>query len=202
MRSPRKTTGKPPTTCEQDRWTKAGLPRQGWVRVAADEADSGGGTCDHCRKVFTGPAHVLRHHNYDGALRVDRQCSRELRVKPLPTLPKASPRSREEKRHQWLARAWRRGSGFDGPLSLPADGYVTTVWSQKNGWRFEIRPIGQAKICRAATGYACDKAARLAAFDAITELLQEASARSKPPCVQPLVDGWGFHSRTTDWPHD
>lgn len=197
MRSPRKSTGnKLPTTWEQGRWIKAGLPRQGWVRVAADEVDSRGGTCDRCRRVFTGPAHVLRHHGYDGVLRVDEHCSRELRVKPQPTQPKASPRSREEKRHQWLARAWKRGSGFDGPLSLPADGYVTTVWSQENGWRFEIRPIGQAEVCCARTGYACDKAARLAAFDAITELLQllqKASAPSKPARVQPLVDGWALH---------
>ncbi len=78
-------------------------------------------------------------------------------------------------------------------MSLPADGYVTTVWRQENGWRYEIRPIRQTEICRAETGYASDEAARLAAFDAITELLENKSPRPDPARVQPPVDGWTLH---------
>lgn len=194
MRSPRKRPGSPPPAVwEQGRWIKGGLPSEGWIRVAADEPDARGGTCDRCRGMFSGPVHVLRHHSHDGVLRVDEHCSRELRVKPQQTEPKPPPRSRATKRRQWLARAWKRGGGFDGPMSLPADGYVTTVWSQESGWRYEIRAIGQTEVCRAGTGYATDEAARLAAFDTITELLQAKSPRPQPACVQPLVDGWTLH---------
>ena len=194
IRSPRKARGtRPPTVWEQGRWIKAGLPRDGWIRVAADEGDAGVGTCDRCRGVFTGPVHVLRHHNYHGVLRVDEDCSRELRVKPQQSEPKPPPRSRATKRLLWLTRTWKRGGSFDGPMSLPADGYVTTVWRQENGWRYEIRPIRQTEICRAETGYASDEAARLAAFDAITELLENKSPRPDPARVQPPVDGWTLH---------
>lgn len=175
--------------CGQDRWIKAGLPREGWVRVAADEVEPRGGTCDRCQRALTGPVHVLRHHSYDGALRVDAHCSRELRVKPPPTEPKPSPRSRATKRLQWLARAWKRGGGFDGALSLAADGYMTRVRPLESGWCFELRPVGQAEVCRTGTGYASDEAARLAAFDAITEFLQRTSSHLTPARKRSLVGG-------------
>lgn len=194
MRSLRKTAGsKLPTAWEQGRGTEASLPLHGWIRVAADQTEPRGGTCDGCRRVFARPAHILRHHSCDGVLRLDEPCSRELRVKPQQAEPKPPARSRATKRLQWLARAWKRGSGFDGPLSLPADGYVTTVWPRESGWRFEIRPVGHAEVCQAGAGYASDDAARLAAFDAITELLQDKSPRPKPARVQSLVGGWTLH---------
>lgn len=78
-------------------------------------------------------------------------------------------RLRQRKREQWTARYWRKNVA--GEASLNADGYVTTVKAGTNAWCFEIRAIRTTEICQSGDGYRSSESARLAAFDAITDLL-------------------------------
>ncbi|MBC9969117.1 DUF746 domain-containing protein [Ralstonia insidiosa] len=105
-------------------------------------------------------------------LRIDPNGGMESRVRlGLPTEEPAALRNRATKRGGWLARAWlKRGDGFS---YLSADGFVVRVGRAESAWRFEVRRPREMKPVRACDGYESSKEARLAAFDAITEILLE-----------------------------
>ncbi len=91
----------------------------------------------------------------------------------LPIEEPAVLRNRASKRKAWLARAWlKRG---DGCSYLSADGYVVRVGLSDTTWRFEIRPTRAVEFVRCGDGFAVSEDARLAAFDAITDLLGAAT---------------------------
>ncbi|WP_012760836.1 MULTISPECIES: DUF746 domain-containing protein [Ralstonia] len=87
----------------------------------------------------------------------------------MPVAEPAALRRRAVKRRGWLSRAWlKRADGFS---YLSADGYVVRVGQRETDWCFEIRPTSAAELICAGDGFAISQDARLAAFDAITDLL-------------------------------
>lgn len=91
----------------------------------------------------------------------------------LPIEMPAVLRKRASKRNGWLARAWLKRA--DGCSYLSADGYVVRVGPSEMAWRFEVRPVRALELVRHGDGFAFSEDARLAAFDAITDLLGSAS---------------------------
>ncbi len=122
---------------------------------------------------------MLRHPSYDGVLRVDALCAKQL-LQASPTsssYQRLPPRSRAAKRLSWMERPWRRDKA--GYACLQADGYLVLSYAHEDAWRFEVRRIGaQRAAARKGDGYPTDEAARFAAFDAITELLLAEARRS------------------------
>lgn len=86
-------------------------------------------------------------------------------------------RVRDMKRDQWTSRPWRRNVA--GHSFLSADGYMTKVEGDAGAWHFEIRPVREMQVIRSGGGYLTSEAARLAAFDAITELLRDQAVLSR-----------------------
>ncbi|MHA6849881.1 hypothetical protein [Ralstonia pseudosolanacearum] len=84
-------------------------------------------------------------------------------------------RTRNVKRHLWTSRPWRKSVA--GHSYLRADGYITRIEAGSAAWRFEVRAIGATEICRCGDGFRSVEAARLAAFDAITDLLLKQAGR-------------------------
>ncbi|MDO3617328.1 DUF746 domain-containing protein [Ralstonia pseudosolanacearum] len=76
---------------------------------------------------------------------------------------------RAVKRVKWTFRPWKRSA--NGDAYLRADGYISRVQDCASSWRFEIQEIGAPEISQAGGGYPSSEAARLAAFDAITAML-------------------------------
>ncbi|NKA93509.1 hypothetical protein GO283_01983 [Ralstonia solanacearum] len=81
-------------------------------------------------------------------------------------------RMRANKRAKWTSLSWRRSA--NGDAYLRADGYITRVDASAGWWRFEIQEIGATEISHTGGGYPSSEAARLAAFDAITAMLDRA----------------------------
>ncbi|MFD2994165.1 hypothetical protein ACFS23_01030 [Ralstonia solanacearum] len=84
-------------------------------------------------------------------------------------------RTRNVKRHLWTSRPWRKSVA--GHSYLRADGYITRIEAGAAAWRFEVRAIGATEISRCGDGFRSVEAARLAAFDAITDLLLKQAGR-------------------------
>ncbi|MDB0511400.1 hypothetical protein [Ralstonia solanacearum] len=84
---------------------------------------------------------------------------------------------REVRRQQWLTRPWRRDA--TGRAYLRADGYYVLSYIHEGAWRYEIRKINRSprEFCLMSDGYRSGMASRLAAFDAITELMRADAAR-------------------------
>ncbi|WP_232314103.1 hypothetical protein [Ralstonia sp. A12] len=67
---------------------------------------------------------------------------------------------------------------------LSADGYRTKVTKTGDvAWRFELRAANAEEVSLAGDGYHSREAARLAAFDAITDLLLRQDERTTPTNV-------------------
>ncbi|AMP71100.1 hypothetical protein UW163_16155 [Ralstonia solanacearum] len=62
---------------------------------------------------------------------------------------------------------------------MRADGYYVLSYTYEGAWRYEIRKINRStrEFCLVSDGYRSAMAARLAAFDAITELMRADAAR-------------------------
>lgn len=86
-------------------------------------------------------------------------------------------RARAVKRDRWISRPWKRSPA--GHAYLSADGFMTKVEGDTSTWQFEIRPIRETHVVRSSNGYHSSAAARLAAFDAITELLLDRAMQSR-----------------------
>ncbi|WP_316894311.1 hypothetical protein [Ralstonia mannitolilytica] len=163
---------------QRGKWIAAGLPQNGWSRVPAPHSEGSGGFCQRCCASIRGTAQLLCHPSYDGVLRVDALCARQLLQASQATsaYERLPPRSRAAKRLLWIDRSWWRDEA--GCAYLRADGYLVLSYAHKGAWRFEVRKIGVQRADRTGSGYSTDEAARLAAFDAITDLLLAKARRS------------------------
>lgn len=163
---------------QRGKWIAAGLPLSGWSRVPALHPEGSGGFCQRCCASIRGTAQLLRHPNYDGVLHVDALCARQLLQASQATsaYERLPPRSRAAKRLLWMERPWRRDKA--GYACLRADGYLVLSYAHEGAWRFEVRRTGAQRADRTGNGYSTDEAARLAAFDAITDLLLAKARRS------------------------
>lgn len=96
--------------------------------------------------------------------------------KPSWDIPTTWERVRARKRDQWVSRYWKRNPV--GNSYLNADGYITRIIKTgKAAWHFELQPNKSVEVVRTGGGYRTVVEARLAAFDAITELLRQDSQR-------------------------
>ena len=163
---------------QHGKWIATGLPLDGWSRVPAPRQEGSGGFCQRCRASIRGIAQLLHHPSYDGVLRVDALCARQLLQASQATsaYERLPPRSRAAKRLLWIDRSWWRDEA--GCAYLRADGYLVSSCAHDGAWRFEVRRIGAQRAARTGSGYPTDEAARLAAFDAITNLLLAKARRS------------------------
>ena len=75
---------------------------------------------------------------------------------------------RNIKRQLWLTRAWKRTASGDS--FLYRKGFSVTVSQQENGWALTVKQAG--KVCWSGTNFRTKESAKLAAFDQITDFLQ------------------------------
>lgn len=153
---------------------QVGLPQPGWVLVGSRSSEDGAAVCQVCFTVSLGPMQLLSHPDLHDELQVDEGCAERL-LKAASGAASSSRqpfdmRSRDVKRQLWLTRPWRRDA--TGRAYLRSDGYYVLSRVSDGAWQYEIRKCGDKENRLVGNGYSSDIAARLAAFDAITELLQ------------------------------
>ena len=146
------------------------VPMLGWRNTIETAAQALGASTTHLQAWLVAWRQWLLVLDPSGAM--EARVGLGLPMKEGPSLIE----TRARKRKLWLARRWsRRG---DGCSYLSADGYVVRVGGAKTAWQFELRAVGEMEIVRSGCGFRSIEAARLAAFDAITDLLATASASS------------------------
>ncbi|MFV8600704.1 hypothetical protein [Ralstonia pseudosolanacearum] len=123
---------------------------------------------------------LISHPDLRDDLLVDEGCAERLLKAASGAVSSRRPfdvHSRDAKRQQWLMRPWRRDT--TGRAYLRADGYYILSYIYAGAWRYEIRKINRStkEFCLMSDGYRSSMAARLAAFDAITELMRADTAR-------------------------
>lgn len=159
---------------------QVGLPQSGWVLVGIRPSGEGGSVCQLCFATSPGPMRLFSHPDLRDDLLVDEGCAERLLKAASGAVFSRQAfdvHSREVKRQQWLTRPWRRDA--TGRAYLRADGYYVLSYIYEGAWRYEIRKINRSprEFCLVSDGYRSGMAARLAAFDAITELMRADAAK-------------------------
>lgn len=104
-------------------------------------------------------------------------------------------RVRARERDRWLSRSWRKNTA--GESVIKADGFTVKIIKMgAAAWRFEAYEGRSTEISQAGDGCRSSEAARLAAFDAITNLLLPQTERTTP-----VSDGGEHSVRRTDESH-
>ncbi|MCL9866435.1 hypothetical protein RSP673_006185 [Ralstonia solanacearum P673] len=159
---------------------QVGLPQSGWVLVGIRPSEEGRSVCQLCFATSPGPMRLFSHPDLRDDLQVDEGCAERLLKAASGAVSSRQAfdvHGREVKRQQWLTRPWRRDA--TGRAYLRADGYYVLSYTYEGAWRYEIRKINRStrEFCLVSDGYRSGMAARLAAFDAITELMRADAAR-------------------------
>jgi hypothetical protein len=153
------------------RWPKPGIPRSGWVCVAAeDTADppyfrvpENYESCKLCGLRKIRYVYTMRHQATGETLRVGSTCAAQLDQSSRRREHIADPEAWATRRGRWTRRPWDKYPGFDPGIEwLCEDGHFILVFADAltgPEWRLSIDGSLSAEL------FPTRNSAKLAAFD-------------------------------------
>lgn len=155
------------------KWSVSGVPHRGWSCIDIEDLGSPEAVCEMCERQDIRYVHAMQHPNYPETLHCGCICAGHMEEDvERARRREASMKNAARRRAAWPDRkAWRQSR--QGNLVISDQGYHVTIFERADGWHGVIQ--------RSATGYkrfsrrvySSQRAAQLAAFDAILFLLQE-----------------------------
>ena len=161
-------------TRRHGKWSKRGVPHLGWQCVEIEDLGEPSLTCEMCESQEIRYVHHMHHEDYPDVLACGCVCAGYMEG----NLAAAKGRdgvmqSRAAKRKRWRSRSWkvsRKGNDW-----IKADGYIVTIFRRGIAWAASVKAEDESFDQFIRRSYRTPEAAKLAAFDLITELLSEAA---------------------------
>lgn len=152
------------------KWSSLGVPHRGWECSDIEDLGEPSAECEMCESQVIRYVHHMVHSDYPDPLKVGCVCAGHMEGNLVASRKReASMRSRAGKRRRWLSRSWKTSQ--KGNPHLRADGFRVTVYPRQAGWAYTLVAESTRRVYHARRNYAEARLAKLAAFDAITQLL-------------------------------
>lgn len=156
------------------KWSKRGVPHSGWYCVEIEDLGEPESICAMCESQEIRYVHHMAHKDYKDVLPCGCVCAGHMEG----SLAAARTRdgvmhTRSRKRLRWLDRKWRVSK--KGNDWIKADGYIVSVFPRDVAWASSVVSGDETFKQFSRRSYRTQNAAKLAAFDLITELLSKAA---------------------------
>lgn len=152
------------------KWSKAGVPHNGWQCVDIEDLDEPQVECGMCESQTIRYVHHMEHPNYPEILEVGCICAGHMEGDVAAARTReSSMKSRASKRKRWLSRKWKTSA--KGNRWIKADGFRVTVYRRGTGWAATFSSENNSLVQHSRRNYKTEDQAKLAAFDHITRLL-------------------------------
>jgi hypothetical protein len=150
------------------KWRELGVPHKGWQCIGIEDLEEPCHLCPMCEVQIVRYVHTMFHPDYE-TLDVGCICAGHMEEDLVGArLRETSFKQRLSRRMNWLRREWR--TSYSGNEFINThDGFNVVVFQNGETWgaRFLHKQSGYVRFSQRP--YASADAAKLAAFDAITD---------------------------------
>ena len=160
------------------KWSQEGIPHSEWECVEIEDLGSPSKICEMCEAQEIRYVHYMKHPSYPDTLAVGCVCSGNMGNDFKAARSRDTKmQKRAGKKNRWLTRKWKLSA--KGNEYIIADGYVITVFKKAGTelWRASVTPRDAPKEENLTKfinrNFPTPGQAKLAAFDLVTELLNE-----------------------------
>ncbi len=152
------------------KWGQAGVPKRGWRCVGFKDLDEPSEICEMCERMPIRFVHEMEHDDYPDTLRVGCVCAGNMQQDLVAARRRDDEmKSRASKKRRWLTRNWKKSA--KGNDTLVADGYRVAVYPKGGHYGATVSSTSGDYLRHSKRQYPTADAAKLAAFDVITDRL-------------------------------
>lgn len=164
------------------KWSRAGVPRKGWVCVGVEDLGDPSEQCEMCETQDIRYVHLMEHPNYPEILSCGCICAGKMEDDYLGAREReADVKNAARRRARWLIRKWKLSEA--GQHYLKTDGFHIVVFQKAGSWSGKITQLSTGSVTNARKRYSTQDRAKLAAFDGMIWLkskISDKNCRSQP----------------------
>lgn len=154
------------------KWSQAGVPHKNWYCVEIEDLGAQDRVCEMCESQDIRYVHYMHHPSHPEVLAVGCVCAGHMEGDLVAAKAReASMLSRAGKRKRWTTRRWKTSQ--KGNPTIVSDGYRVTVYKKGFGHGATVAPVLGDEVHHLRRVHRTVDAAKLAAFDFMTKLLNE-----------------------------
>lgn len=148
------------------KWSKAGVPKRGWVCEGEEDLGTPSATCEMCETVEIRFVHYMVHEDYPEVLACGCVCAGHMEEDAAAAQQREkNMKGRARRRTAWPDRAgWRLSKA--GNWTIKKDGFQMTVFERGGQYRVSVSTPLAGKTIFGRRNYDTLRRAQLATFDA------------------------------------